>query len=325
MIIKEYGIRSLKYIKRYPKHYAGYALFGTGFYFLANYCRHSENEIIRIGFAGSIASFVTEIIFHPIDVINTKTKAEIAHKDMNSYKMIRRIFHKEGIFGFWRGASCTYYGSLIGGLIYFSSYKQLKIMMTDHDNKSNNNHIHFFAYLFSSLLGELPHMLIYYPFDLIRTRLEIRAPAYKYQGIRDGARQITNGKLKNIKRLYVGATPSFILNISNTTIMFTVLESLREYFIKHYKLTSVNQLPRSVYLFCSITAGIISGALTNIMEVVTIHKQVDPKFKFLSFLKEQGVKALKQGLFARVSINVLHCVTLFFVVDEVSKIFNVEL
>jgi hypothetical protein len=326
MIIKQYGIRSFNYILRYPRHYAGYAAFSVGFYFLAQHYRESKNEIIRIGFAGSIAQFVTEIIFHPIDVINTRTKAEISHGNMNSYKMIRRIIDKEGMYGFWRGASATFYGALLGGLIYFSAYKWLKNYMKKYENPAHKSRIHTFAYLISSLLGESLFLVFYYPYDLIRTRMQTRTPGFEYKGPVDGCKRILNGRpIRNFAKLYVGATPSFILNLSNQSIMFTVLESMREYYLSKLKLHSVNELPLSIYLLCSVAAGVVSGAATNIMEVVTIHKQVDPTFKFTQFLKEQGVKALTQGLFARVTINVMHSVTLFFVVDEVSKMFDVEL
>jgi hypothetical protein len=324
MIIKQYGIRSLKYINRYPRHYAGYCVFAVGFYFLAKHYKKSTNEILRIGFAGAIAQFTTEFIFHPIDVINTRTKAEIAHGDMNSYKMIRRISQNEGLFGFWRGASLTFYGALLGGMIYFSTYKALKNKLKKYEEPGESK-IHMLVYLTSSLLGETLFLIFYYPYDLIRTRMQTRLPGFEYKGPIDGCKKITGGKFRNFRKLYVGATPSFILNLSNQTIMFTVLESLREYYIKKHKLHSVNDLSLRLYLTCSIAAGVVSGAATNIMEVVTIHKQVDPTFKFTEFIKQQGGKALTQGLFARVTINVFHSVTLFFVVDEVSKVFNVEL
>ena len=226
----------MHYIMRYPRHYAGYAAFSVAFLFLANHHRKSKNEILRIGFAGSIAQFVTEFIFHPIDVINTRTKAEISHGNMNSYKMIRRIVDKEGMYGFWRGASATFYGALLGGLIYFSTYKSLKNLMKSHENPVHKSRIHTFSYLISSLLGESMFLVFYYPYDLIRTRMQTRTPGFEYKGPVDGCRRILNGKIRNFHKLYVGATPSFILNLSNQSIMFTVLESMREYYLTKYKL-----------------------------------------------------------------------------------------
>ncbi len=321
MIIYHYGRRAWSYIKRYPRHYAGYTIFAIGYIVIAKYSKKSNNEILRMAFAGSLAQFVTDIIAHPIDVINTRTKAEIAHGNINSWKMIRRIAHKEGVFGFWRGASATYYGALIAGIIYFSVYKFLKRHMI-HEGEGK---VHMLAFLGSSLTSEALVMVFYYPYDLIRTRMQTRMSGFEYQGPFHGIRTILNGSLRNFKKLYVGATPSFILNLSNTSIMFTVLESMREYYIKKSNLISVNDLPTNIYLFCSISSGVVSGALTNTLEVVTIHKQVDPSFKMTKFIKEQGLKSLTQGLFARVMINVFHAVVLFYVVDEFAILFNVEL
>jgi hypothetical protein len=307
---------------KYRNHYIGYFTFGCVFYFLAYKFRNTNNAIIRIGFAGAIAQFTTEILFHPIDVINTRTKAEIAQADIDAYKMIRRIIDKEGFIGFWRGASATYYGALLGGFIYFTTYKFLKNKLKSLEGSEK---LHTFSYLASSLLGETLFLLFYYPYDLIRTRMQTMMTTWDYKGPIDGYRQILMGKFRNFKRLYVGATPSFILNLSNQSIMFTVLESMREFFLKKNNFKSITELPIHTYLFCSVTAGIVSGAATNIMEVVTIHKQVDPKFKFTHFIKEQGIRALTQGLYARMSINVFHSATLFFVVDYMSQIFDVEL
>lgn len=327
MKLKQLATRSSTYILRYPTHYGGYGLFALAFYGLASYSKDSKHEIIRIGFAGSIAQFITEIVFHPIDVINTRTKAEIAHKDnMNSSKMLRRIATKEGFFGFWHGASSTYYGALLGGLIYFSFYKYMKNHIKKFEDKAGDvGGLHLIAYSASSFLGETLYLLFYYPYDLIRTRMQTRLPGFEYKGPLDGCRIIMEGKLRNINRLYVGATPSFVLNVSNTTILFTVLESMREYFLKKNNLTSVSQLSIYTYLLCSVSAGVISGAATNILEVITIHKQVDPKFNLKSFIREQGFKVFTQGLLARVIVNVCHSVMLFYVVDEISKVFNVEL
>lgn len=322
MFIKEYGCRSLRYIKRYPKHYAGYFLFGTTFCIFAIKCKESKNDFLRIGCAGAMAQFGTEIILHPIDVINTRTKAEVAHQGTNSLNMMRRIYDKEGFFGFWRGASCTFYGLLMGGFIYFSFYKYLKHHLKKYEGEG---HIHTLSYLTSSLIGELLFLFFYYPFDLIRTRMQTRMPQYNYKGPIDAVKQITEGKPKNLKKLFTGAPPSFILNMATQAILFTVLESMREYYLKKYNLTSVTQLSTSTYLICSATAGFVSAALTNILEVITVHKQVDTNFKLKKFIREHGIRSFTQGLTPRVASNIFYATCLFYVVDYISQIYEVEL
>ena len=317
MIIK----RGYVYLKKYPRHYLNYLLFGIGFTVFGYYNRDNDNEILRMGIAGSIAQISTEIVFHPIDVINTNTKADLIG-NMNSLNTTVRIYKKDGLFGFWRGASATYYASLMGGIIYFTSYKYLKKMLSSTENQLNT-----IAYLISSILGEMLFLTFYYPFDLIRTRMQTRRVEFDYKGVLDAFRKITNGSLLNIKHyrnLYVGAGPSFVLNVSNTTIMFTVLETMREILMKKRGFTSVNQLNTLDYFMCSVVAGVVSGAITNILEVITIHKQLKgSNFHLIHFIRTQGIQALTSGIMAR--IYTAHTVMLFYVVDCVSKIFKVEL
>lgn len=319
MIIK----RAYVYMRKHPRHYLTYFFFGAGFSFLAYYNRNSPNEILRLGIAGSIAQLSTEIAFHPIDVINTNTKADLI-SNMNSLQTTKRIYSKDGFFGFWRGASATYYAALIGGMIYFTTYKYLKNILSKEENNLNT-----LAYLISSVSGEMLFLFFYYPFDLIRTRMQTRRAEFDYKGVLDAFRKILKGSLGNIRyygHLYVGAGPSFVLNITNQSIMFTVLETLREWFMKRRGFSSVNQLNSLDYLTCSVAAGVISGAITNILEVITIHKQLKgSNFHLISFIRTQGIQALTSGLVARVSINTAHTVMLFYVVDCVSKVFNVEL
>ena len=300
MIIK----RGYVYLKKYPRHYLNYLLFGIGFTVFGYYNRDNDNEILRMGIAGSIAQFSTEIVFHPIDVINTNTKADLIG-NMNSLNTTVRIYKKDGLFGFWRGASATYYASLMGGIIYFTSYKYLKKMLSSTENQLNT-----IAYLISSILGEMLFLTFYYPFDLIRTRMQTRRVEFDYKGVLDAFRKITNGSLLNIKHyrnLYVGAGPSFVLNVSNTTIMFTVLETMREILMKKRGFTSVNQLNTLDYFMCSVVAGVVSGAITNILEVITIHKQLKgSNFHLIHFIRTQGIQALTSGIMARISINTAH-------------------
>ena len=315
--------RAYFYIKKYPRHYLSYFSFGLGFTILGYYNRNSKNEILRLGIAGSIAQISTELVFHPIDVINTNTKADLLG-NVNAYYTTKKIYQNDGFFGFWRGASATYYASLIGGMIYFTTYKYLKNHLSSQENTLNS-----FAYLISSISGEMIFLVFYYPFDLIRTRMQTRRVEFDYKGVLDAWRKILNGSLlnfRNYKNLYVGAGPSFVLNVVNQSIMFTVLETMREYYMKKRGYKSVNQLASFDYLLCSVIAGVVSGAITNILEVITIHKQLKgSNFHLSSFIKSNGIDALTSGIFARISINTAHCVMLFYVVDIISRIFNVEL
>lgn len=82
--------------------------------------------------------------------------------------MVRKIYQAEGIYGFSRGFSAMFYGSVICGFIYFSSYKFLKTYLKEKFGDTHNVTMLFFV---ASFVAEFFTLIIYYPYDLIKCRL----------------------------------------------------------------------------------------------------------------------------------------------------------
>jgi hypothetical protein len=74
--------------------------------------------------AGSLALTTVECMFHFVDTVNIRSKAQTA--SISSRSMINKIWAKEGIKGFGMGFSACFYGSVLGGFMYFGLYKILK-------------------------------------------------------------------------------------------------------------------------------------------------------------------------------------------------------
>lgn len=319
--------RSINYLFKYPRHFSLYSSFGFFFVTAAYSFKDSTNETIRLGFAGSFAQLLTEMTIHPIDTINTRTKFEILAK-LNALDMARFIAREEGPIGFIRGASATYYGALIGGIIYFYSYKNIKTHLQRLETLSGN--FWFLTFSVSSFISQGLFTIFYYPFDLIRTRMQTRVMAYRYTSMLDAYSSIMGGlslrSLRHFKRLYQGAAPAFVMNMSNSTIMFTTNELLRQMFVKRNNLKSVHEMDTSTYLTCSAFSGFLSGACTNSLEVITIHKQVGgSNFHLVNFIRKEGLRPFYSGIFARSLISSYQCITLFFAVDAFGTFFNVDL
>lgn len=92
---------------------------------------------MRAGFAGASANVVCELSFHAFDTINTRTK--VYHTPISSAMMLLKIWNKEGVYGFARGISATFYGSLLSGFVYFTFYKYLKDTYVLNPAKTNSN------------------------------------------------------------------------------------------------------------------------------------------------------------------------------------------
>ena len=111
------------------RFYAATAFCGVYGYTCYN-AKYVNNEIWKIGMAGSLSHLTVEVLFHFVDTVNVVAKLSESHD--SSFKIIRNIYSKEGIYGFSKGFSAMFYGSAACGFIYFSLYKFCKIHFKDY-------------------------------------------------------------------------------------------------------------------------------------------------------------------------------------------------
>lgn len=100
--------------KNWPKYSIFTASVLTGLW----YGRKSNDRHIRMGLAGLLGQITTDLIFHPLDVVNTRTKFLFSEK-LNIRQMARRIYNNSGIFGIFRGGSVMLWGASFSGFVYF--------------------------------------------------------------------------------------------------------------------------------------------------------------------------------------------------------------
>jgi hypothetical protein len=81
--------------------------------------------------------------------------------------MVRKIYQAEGIYGFSRGFSAMFYGSVICGFIYFAGYKFLKNYLKEYFGPEKES----MAFFLASFIAEFFTLIVYYPYDLIKCRL----------------------------------------------------------------------------------------------------------------------------------------------------------
>lgn len=111
-----------------------YRLFMSGFITTYGYMLYratkSENEILRVGAAGSITMLCGESMFYCIDAVNARSK--VLHENVKFVDMVRRIIKHEGWYGLYKGYSASFYSSILYGYMYFYIYKGLKVYMKDN-------------------------------------------------------------------------------------------------------------------------------------------------------------------------------------------------
>ena len=96
----------------------------------------SDNEVLRIGAAGSITTLIGESSFYFIDAINARSK--VLSRNISFAEMLRDVLKTEGIRGLYKGYSASYYSSIMYGYLYFYIYKGFKGFVKDTDTFREN-------------------------------------------------------------------------------------------------------------------------------------------------------------------------------------------
>lgn len=94
--------------------------------------------------------------------------------------MVHTIYSSEGLYGFSKGFSAAFYGSIFCGLIYFSLYKLFKQHIKEWLGETYNIAWTFFL---ASFAAEFFTLLVYYPYDLIKCRLQSKNYFFKYKNL----------------------------------------------------------------------------------------------------------------------------------------------
>jgi solute carrier family 25 protein 38 len=128
--------------------------------------------------AGSLANCVCESTFHFVDTVNIKAKVDPNQK--STYQQVRAIYTKEGLFGFGRGFSACFYGSIFCGFYYFYLYKNIKNILFGHFGENSN---HSMIYLSSAMISEMLTILVHFPYDMVKCRLQTKNYHFKYKNL----------------------------------------------------------------------------------------------------------------------------------------------
>lgn len=132
-----------------------------------------------------------------------------------------KISRDEGIRGLYRGLVPGLFG-VSHGAIQFMAYEQLK-NLHNRNNKTKSKPSTL-EYLFMSSTSKTVAMLVTYPYQVVRSRLQVRAQEgkFSYNGVWDVIKR-TCGQ-EGIWAFYRGIIPSTIRVLPGTCITFLVYE-----------------------------------------------------------------------------------------------------
>ena len=91
--------------------------------------KNSDNEVRRIGAAGSLTVLIAESSFYFIDAVNARSK--VLKTNVKFPVMLRHILKTDGVAGLFKGYSASFYSSILYGYLYFYIYKGIKVFLKD--------------------------------------------------------------------------------------------------------------------------------------------------------------------------------------------------
>ena len=276
-------IKSNQYYKRFVNFISynrnrlyTFGAFSTAYTWFLYTNRNHKNEVFRLALAGSLANMFWDVLFHFADTVNTRSKLNTHH--VSTYFMINKIYMEEGLYGLSKGISAGFYGSIACGFIYFSLYKTLKTyMFQKFDGKLHSSLIFLTAAFFS----EWVTLLVYYPFDMIKSRLQTSNKRYKYKNLLHAFRkEITEN---GILSLYKGGSSYLIMFATMISWQFCIYESLIKY-LKNKYLEEYRKREALWIISSSWIAGAVGSAITNGFEVIVVTRQTQPESKVIYYL-----------------------------------------
>ena len=164
----------------------------------------------------------------------------------------------------------------MGGFVYFYLYKKVKLFLFQQfGDKANPTAI----YLSASIAADLITIMCYFPFDLIKCRLQSKNHVFRYASLPHAFFDELgrNGPIG----LYKGSLPFFVTMMTFDAIQITMYES----YMHHQRVYAekINQTAHT--LLASLMAGSIAAALTNPLECITVNVQTRRDFSILQYIR----------------------------------------
>ncbi|KAL9043203.1 MAG: hypothetical protein Q9180_000030 [Flavoplaca navasiana] len=177
--------------------------------------------------ASGVAGALTAVCTNPIWVIKTRMLSTASHHP-GAYRSIshgaRQIYRTEGVQGFYRGLLPSLFG-VSHGALQFMAYEQFKRHRA-FQLEGESKRLSTVDYLWLSGASKAFAGSVTYPYQVVRSRLQMYEAKQIYRGARDAISLIW--KQEGIRGFYKGLGPNLVRVLPSTWITFLVYERTKE-------------------------------------------------------------------------------------------------
>ncbi|WFD32751.1 hypothetical protein MSPP1_003802 [Malassezia sp. CBS 17886] len=189
-----------------------------------------HTEVGASAVAGACAGFVSSMVTCPLDVIKTRLQAETLsfgmQRPVNGFRavthLISRIWHDDGVRGFYRGLGPTMIGYLPTWAIYFGVYDTCKQHMIGHYGSEGDT---FATHVLSAMTAGAVSTSCTSPLWVVKTRCMLQTRSVpedvRYRNTLHAIIKIYHQE--GIGGFYKGLLPS-LLGVSHVAIQFPLYE-----------------------------------------------------------------------------------------------------
>lgn len=289
----------------------------------------SQNDLKSKNFAlmaflGGIADLFIAGTLHPIGTIKTRIKTN-TDAYIPFFKQMKNMYHAEGPLSYYKGLSCTLFGSFIAGSTYFYLYEKLKYTFNKNKILSETT-APFVAAFAGSLFSDLTHI----PFEVICTRMQLKPGTYDYKNVFDGFRKII--KSEGPSALYLGGPIYFVFSGFMSSVFFGFYEILKTTLQPFFPTEKKVNVPLSVCSgslaasFAAIVANPLDVLITRMQSVDT---SVQAKHTIKGLMKQiyrkEGLKGFMKGATGTIVEVNLATVLILPIYEILKATFNVDL
>jgi solute carrier family 25, member 33/36 len=190
--------------------------------------------------AGFMAGVVGNTLTNPIWMVRTRMQLMIDHtagqKQYAGYlDAVTTIFKEEGLGGFYKGISASYWGCAEGAM-QFIIYEQVKTRLIERQNAKRaaqglkpTEELPKATYFWAAAASKAIAAVATYPHEVARTRMreQARQGLFKYKGMWQTLGLIA--KEEGAKSLYSGMGVHLSKVVPNSALMFLTYEIVRGY------------------------------------------------------------------------------------------------